>query len=662
MKKIFKRKMMAKLMIAFLFCTMLLLPAFDAKATDFTVTIKLSETSHGDKMTIVVEVDTSPKTESFSKFVVNVTRNGSHVDTLTWQDSENRNITSISHPFTSNFTILNSQPSEQVLSFDCSIYSNTGAMVGSGSASKEPPIIHVNQAIDPTSATCTEPGYNNQQCSICGYITKAEIAGEPALGHQLSPLIAHDDTTSGSQSKHYKQCLRTGCNYREMSSCNFGKPFSLPASCMEAAQQLYLCNDCHYQYIIESGMPLGHNFQRDTARDTAPTCTATGLEAYTCSRCGQHDDITLAMLGHDYLSVVTMPTCTSGGYTTYTCSRCGDTHTSDEITALGHDFQRDPARDNTPTCTSAGLEAYTCSNCGQHDDITLAMLGYDYLSVVTMPTCTSGGFTTYTCSRCGDTHTSDEITALGHDFQRDPARDNALTCTSAGLEAYTCSNCGQHDDVTLPMLGHDYLPIVTEPACTSDGYTTHTCSRCGDSYTDNHTKKRGHWFGKWIPQGDGTHTADCIREGCSYTKTAPCRQQTYTVNEEEISFCPICGETPTGECLQMIRDANTKAITNTLPNGELIVRRGILPNGTRFVSIAFERSGDLKQPEGRVQFTLPLKAFEGYSLKLLNPDGSLMDVPGIITEEGLTFELDFTPLPGSVSLPTALIQLFPMIY
>ncbi len=584
MKKIFKRKMMAKLMIAFLFCTMLLLPAFDAKATDFTVTIKLFETSHGDKMTIVVEVDTSPKTESFSKFVVNVSRNGSHVDTLTWQDSENRNITSISHPFTSSFTILNSQPSEQVLSFDCSVYSNTGAMVGSGSASKEPPIIHVNQAIDFTSATCTEPGYNNQQCSICGYITKAEIAGEPALGHQLSPLIAHDDTTSGSQSKHYKQCLRTGCNYREMSSCNFGKPFSLPASCMEAAQQLYLCNDCHYQYIIESGMPLGHNFQRDTARDTAPTCTATGLEAYTCSRCGQHDDITLAMLGHDYLSVVTMPTCTSGGYTTYTCSRCGDTHTSDEITALGHDFQRDPAR------------------------------------------------------------------------------DNALTCTSAGLEAYTCSNCGQHDDVTLPMLGHDYLPIVTEPACTSDGYTTHTCSRCGDSYTDNHTKKRGHWFGKWIPQGDGTHTADCIREGCSYTKTAPCRQQTYTVNEEEISFCPICGETPTGECLQMIRDANTKAITNTLPNGELIVRRGILPNGTRFVSIAFERSGDLKQPEGRVQFTLPLKAFEGYSLKLLNPDGSLMDVPGIITEEGLTFELDFTPLPGSVSLPTALIQLFPMIY
>jgi DNA-directed RNA polymerase subunit RPC12/RpoP len=409
-------------------------------------------------------------------------------------------------------------------------------------------------------------------------------------------------------------------------------------------------------------MPLGHDFQRDPARDISPSCDTTGLEACTCSRsgCGVHNDSVLNALGHNYTPSVTMPICTSEGYTTYTCSRCDDTYTDDETPALGHDYQHDPTRDAAPDCTSAGLEAYTCSRCGERHDVTLSMLGHDYLPVVTVPACTLEGYTTHTCSRCGDSYIDDEIPALGHDYQHDPNRDVAPTCTSAGLEAYTCSRCGEHHDITLPMLGHDYLSVVTLPTCTSGGYTTHTCSRCADSYTNNQTIKRSHWLGEWIPLGNGTHKADCIRAGCSYTRTAPCNTQRCLVNGVEISFCPVCGETSTGECLKLVRDTSAKSITYTLPDGKLIVRIGTMPDGTMFGSIAFVQSDAVQQPEGRVRFSLPVADFEGYSLKLLNPDGSLIDVPVLITKDGLTFELDFTLLQDSISFPVALIKFLPM--
>ena len=40
---------------------------------------------------------------------------------------------------------------------------------------------------------------------------------------------------------------------------------------------------------------------------------------------------------HSYTAVVTATTCTEGGYTTYTCS-CGDSYVTDEVPALGHDW------------------------------------------------------------------------------------------------------------------------------------------------------------------------------------------------------------------------------------------------------------------------------------------------------------------------------------
>ena len=33
---------------------------------------------------------------------------------------------------------------------------------------------------------------------------------------------------------------------------------------------------------------------------------------------------------------------------------------------------------------------------------------------------------------------------------------------------------------------------------------------------------RGHWYAEWTPDGDGTHGAGCLREGCRFAGTAAC--------------------------------------------------------------------------------------------------------------------------------------------
>ena len=66
-------------------------------------------------------------------------------------------------------------------------------------------------------------------------------------------------------------------------------------------------------------------------------------------------DITIAAIGHSYISVVTAPTCTEGGYTTYTCTACGDSYIADETAISEHTLSYLDNGDGTHT--------ETCANC-----------------------------------------------------------------------------------------------------------------------------------------------------------------------------------------------------------------------------------------------------------------------------------------------------------
>ena len=113
------------------------------------------------------------------------------------------------------------------------------------------------------------------------------------------------------------------------------------ATCTEDGTMTAVCELCGYKKtIVEEGTALGHIEVILEAK--AATCTEDGLtEGKMCDRCGE---ILIAQeiipaLGHAYESVVTAPTCTEDGYTTHTCANCGDSYITDEIPALGHDWQ-----------------------------------------------------------------------------------------------------------------------------------------------------------------------------------------------------------------------------------------------------------------------------------------------------------------------------------
>ena len=55
---------------------------------------------------------------------------------------------------------------------------------------------------------------------------------------------------------------------------------------------------------------------------TSPTCTATGLRTYTCTKCGDVYHETIAANGHKFVDTVVPPTCELNGYTTHKCSVC----------------------------------------------------------------------------------------------------------------------------------------------------------------------------------------------------------------------------------------------------------------------------------------------------------------------------------------------------
>jgi uncharacterized protein YkwD/DNA-directed RNA polymerase subunit RPC12/RpoP len=232
---------------------------------------------------------------------------------------------------------------------------------------------------------------------------------------------------------------------------------------------------------VEVTVNCAHSYTSSVTKK--PTCTATGVRTYTCSKCKDTYTEQIAKLDHSYQSVVTAPTCTQKGYTTYTCSVCGTSYTSNEVSATGHSYTSSVTK--KPTCTATGVRTYTCSKCKNTYTEQIAKLNHSYQSVVTVPTCTKKGYTTYTCSVCGTSYTSNEVSATGHSYTSSVTKKP--TCTETGVKTYTCSKCGGSYTESISALGHDYQTVVTKPTETTGGYTTHTCSRCGDTYRDNET-------------------------------------------------------------------------------------------------------------------------------------------------------------------------------
>ena len=421
-------------------------------------------------------------------------------------------------------------------------------------------------------------------------------------------------------------------------------------TCTEIGWDAYeACSRC--DHTTRKELPaLNHNLEQHAAK--APTCTEKGWNAYeTCSRCDYTTYAEQPALNHDLVNHdAKAPTCTEIGWDAYkTCSRC-DYTTYAELPALNHALVQHDAQ--AATCTEKGWNAYeTCNNCNYTTYTELPALNHALVHhEAKAPTCTEIGWNAYeTCSRC-DYTTYTELPALNHDLVHHDAQ--APTCTEPGWDAYkTCSRCDYTTYAELPALNHDYQAVTVEPTCETDGYTVFTCSRCKDSYTADPTDKLGHQFGAWSPNGTGSQSADCLRQGCAHTGSTDCRKFTFrTAEGETLTFCPVCGQAENAAQLEMIDAATAWPLSGSLSAEDVTART----NG-EYLSVAFETAGSLTQPTGRVRLALPAGLLEGKKLVRIAPDGTQTELPFEAKNGKLIFTLDF----ANSELPVMLFRLLP---
>lgn len=418
------------------------------------------------------------------------------------------------------------------------------------------------------------------------------------------------------------------------------------------------CSACGRKNSIVYGDLSDHTGGTET-----PTCT-TGK---TCEKCGAEYGIlghkwktpANASLGNGTHRIICLrcglngtASCTGGTATCTTkavCEACGGKYGKRNLNnhALVHyDAQ-------APTCTKPGWDAFdTCPRCYYTTFRAIPALKHDLEHhEAKAPTCTEKGWDAYdTCSRCDYTTTYVELPALNHNLEQHAAK--APTCTEIGWNAYeTCSRCDYTTYAELPALNHDYQAVTVEPTCETDGYTIFTCSRCKDSYTADPTDQLGHQFGAWSPNGTGSQSASCLRDGCAHTGSTDCRKFTFrTAEGETLIFCPVCGQAENAAQLEKIEAATAWANSGSLSAEDVTART----NG-EYLSVAFETAGSLTQPTGRVRLALPAGLLEGKTLVRIAPDGTQTELP-FETERGkLIYTLDF----ANSALPVMLFRLVP---
>lgn len=135
---------------------------------------------------------------------------------------------------------------------------------------------------------------------------------------------------------------------------------------------------------------------------------------------------------------------------------CKDGHTWDEGTVT-----------KAATCTEKGEKTFRCTVCDKEDAVKteeIAALGHDWdeaNKTGDTATCMQAGTATVSCKRCSETKSVNTV-ALGHDWGQ--WGNNTATCTAAGTETRTCQRTGcdgtpspATDSRPTQALGHEYV-------------------------------------------------------------------------------------------------------------------------------------------------------------------------------------------------------------
>ena len=318
-----------------------------------------------------------------------------------------------------------------------------------------------------TEPSCTAAGYTTYTCSACG---DSYVADETAaLGHTVETKVV--DATCEENGSISTVCIYCGEGTVEVIPA-LGHNYeteTVEATCETDGGTVYTCTVCSHSYIADKVSAFGHNYVTTTVE---ATCEEDGSVTKTCSACGISTSEVIPALGHDYETVTVDATCEEDGSVTKTCAVCGET-SSEVIPALGHDYETVTV---DATCEEDGYVTTACANCDDSTTEVIPAFGHDYETVTVVATCEDDGYVTTACANCGDS-TTEVLPAFGHAYETVTVD---ATCTTPGYTEHTCSTCGDsYTSDQVAALGHNY------EAEEVDNYMVYTCTACGDSYSES---------------------------------------------------------------------------------------------------------------------------------------------------------------------------------
>jgi len=381
-------------------------------------------------------------------------------------------------------------------------------------------------AVDPT---CTQPGNVEFYACSCGEMldatqtNKLQLADTilPALGHQLEhveKVEPTEDTVGVLEHYHCSVCgkdFEDEAGTKELTTLevaalghNFGNPVienQVASTCTTAGSydEVVYCERCQLESSRETKYidATGHVWDEGVVTSIA-SCTASGVKTFTCTKCQETREETIAPTGHKYVDEVVSPTCTEDGYTIHTCEYCEDSYKDSPTDKLGHDWVGELS------CTTGRK----CSRCGEEEEA----LGHNYvLSNTVSATCTTDGYEEHKCTRCDDVIKNKTDDATGHDISSSERVERLLADTTCTYEiVYKCANCDEYIS-SGTVYHHTYnASVETEATCKEPGVKLYKCSLCGDQYTEEiPINELGHnWVLGEVVNGTRTDTCSICQE------------------------------------------------------------------------------------------------------------------------------------------------------
>ena len=303
-------------------------------------------------------------------------------------------------------------------------------------------------------ATCTESGYTETYCTVCGKVI-GDRTESAALGHDLGGAAACAEGVT---------CVRCGAEMLPAPHSHAER--SVAPTCTAGGFIEEYCTECGKIFEkIENAEPSGHDFCEWTVTKE-PDCTESGSQERICSVCHTTETAEIPAVGHKHVLVEERSaTCAENGKKIFECSVCHDI--KEEITEdkLDHDFGEALPCEERVVCIKCGAAMptvpHTCATRGKE------------------ATCTESGYTETYCTVCGKViGERTESAALGHDFG-EWETDIAATCVAEGAEKRVCIRCGISETRAIPVTEHEWEEVFVLPATeTSEGKTTYECSIC----------------------------------------------------------------------------------------------------------------------------------------------------------------------------------------